>query len=100
MTGLSGATGGLLRGAGKAPLGALINLISYYAAGIPIGLVLAFVGPKLGLMGLWTGLSIALSGTAVLTTWIVWTLDWHRASELARIRMGVAKRDVEEGDLI
>lgn len=49
--GLSGATGGLLRGAGRAPLGAIINLTSYYVISIPLGLFLTFRGPKLGLRG-------------------------------------------------
>ncbi|ORY74741.1 mate-domain-containing protein [Leucosporidium creatinivorum] len=94
--GLSGATGGLLRGAGKAPLGALINLTSYYVIGLPVGLCLAFLGPKLGLRGLWLGLTLSLSWTAVLTTYVIWNLDWEAGAEEARVRMGGAKRDEEE----
>lgn len=88
--GVSGASGGLLRGAGKAvrtlsspsglrltfshlqPLGALINLTSYYLIGLPVGLAVAFAGPKLGLFGLWLGLSLALSWTACFSTVVIW----------------------------
>ncbi|SCV69552.1 BQ2448_2572 [Microbotryum intermedium] len=94
--GISGAMAGLLRGAGKAPLGAVLNLISYYVVGLPLGMALTFAGPKMGLKGLWLGLTAALTGTATLTTWVVLRLDWRAESENARIRMGVAKRDEED----
>ncbi|KAL8280344.1 hypothetical protein RQP46_007261 [Phenoliferia psychrophenolica] len=95
--GLSGAAGGLLRGAGRATLGALINLTSYYVVGLPIGLTLAFVGPKLGLLGLWVGLTTALTFTAGLMTTFIWRMDWEAECELARKRMGLDKREgVEE----
>ncbi|KDE03350.1 hypothetical protein MVLG_06157 [Microbotryum lychnidis-dioicae p1A1 Lamole] len=94
--GISGAMAGLLRGAGKATLGAVLNLISYYVVGLPLGMALTFAGPKMGLKGLWLGLTAALTGTATLATWVILRLDWRLESENARIRMGVAKRDEED----
>lgn len=94
--GLSGAAGGLLRGAGKSGIGAFINIIAYYVLGIPIGIAVAFTGPKWGLAGLWVGLTIALSSTGVLMSYVIWTMDWEKASDLARIRAGIAKRDEED----
>ncbi|KAK4705275.1 multidrug resistance protein, MATE family, partial [Phenoliferia sp. Uapishka_3] len=95
--GLSGAAGGLLRGAGRATLGALINLTSYYVVGLPLGLILAFLGPKLGLFGLWIGLTAALAFTAGLMTFYIWRMNWEHECELTRMRMGLVKRDgVEE----
>ena len=60
--GISAATGGLLRGAGRAPLGAAVNIVGYYCIGIPVGLITCFVG-KLGLYGLWLGLTVRLSSS-------------------------------------
>ncbi|GAA5877766.1 hypothetical protein JCM3774_000749 [Rhodotorula dairenensis] len=94
--GLSGAMGGVLRGAGKPVLGAIINTASYYVLGLPIGITVAFVGPKLGLNGLWLGLTIALTLTGLSSTYIVWFMDWEREAEQTRIRLGEAKRDEEQ----
>lgn len=96
--GISGATGGLLRGAGKAPLGAAINLVAYYAFGLPVGLFATFGPAQWGLYGLWFGLSIALLITSVSTTYVIWTLDWGRASDQARRRMGMDDLQVRDCD--
>lgn len=45
---------------------------------------------------LWLGLTLSLSWTAVLTTYVIWRLDWEAGAEEARLRMGGAKRDEEE----
>lgn len=95
--GVSGATGGILRGGSKATVGAITNFIAYYLIGLPAGMYLAFAH-HWGLFGLWSGLSIALTVTAVTTTYIVWNMDWALQSERSRIRMGVDKRILVEGD--
>lgn len=64
--------------------------------GLPVGLCLTFLGPKLGLRGLWLGLTLSLTWTAFFTVVVIWRMDWEAGSEAARIRMGVAKRDEEE----
>lgn len=48
---------GVTRGSGWQQTGAYINLGSYYAAGIPIALLLSFVF-NFGGKGLWIGLTI------------------------------------------
>ncbi|GAA5863090.1 hypothetical protein JCM8547_002794 [Rhodosporidiobolus lusitaniae] len=96
--GLSGAMGGVLRGAGKPTVGAIINTASYYVVGIPLGLALAFWGPHLGLNGLWLGLTAALTVTGISSTLIVWKMDWEAESELTRRRLAAAKRDQEATD--
>ncbi|BGP19486.1 hypothetical protein JCM10213_006306 [Rhodosporidiobolus nylandii] len=95
--GLSGAMSGVLRGAGKPTLGAIINVSSYYIIGIPLGLAVTF-GPiaHYGLNGLWLGLTAALTFTGVSSTYIVWRMDWEGEAEATRIRLGMAKRDAEE----
>jgi MATE family multidrug resistance protein len=55
----------LLRGAGDTRIPMLIHILSFWAVGIPLGLLLAFpVG--LGASGLWWGLTAALASTALL----------------------------------
>ncbi|KAG9536243.1 mate family transporter, partial [Aureobasidium melanogenum] len=56
--GLNGSCGGSLRGMGRQHVGALVNIISYYAGALPLGIWLAFHG--WGLAGLWIGQCIAL----------------------------------------
>lgn len=49
---------GLLRGAGKQLSGAIVNFVSYYLIGLPLGTFLAlWVG--MGTLGMWIGLLVA-----------------------------------------
>lgn len=52
-----------------------MNLLSYYAIGIPIGLVLAFKFDW-GLQGLWTGLTIALVFGSVSLSYLIIRTNW------------------------
>lgn len=77
------------------------QIAGYYIFGLPIGFVLAFVPYfHMGLYGLWIGLSIALTCTAILTGYVVWTMDWEACSEQARRRMGTDKLVGEEADRV
>ncbi|GAA5939098.1 MATE family efflux transporter [Sporobolomyces koalae] len=96
MDGLSGAMSGVLRGAGKPGLGAYINIAAYYMIGLPVGMFVTFAGPKWGLNGLWVGLTVSLSITGTILTYVVWTMEWEKESEVTRMRLGTAKRDEEE----
>lgn len=64
--GLNGSCGGALRGMGRQHIGAAVNLVSYYAGALPLGIYLAFHGWGLG--GLWVGQCIAL--------YLVGALEW------------------------
>jgi MATE family multidrug resistance protein len=77
--GVTAAAMGVLRGTGLAPLGAQINLIGYWVIGIPLGMVLTF-HPKLrlGLYGLWTGLSAALLFTAIGAVVVIYKIKWTK----------------------
>ncbi len=58
------ACGGLIRAAALQTFGALANLGSYYAMGLPLAILLAFV-LKWGAMGLWSGIVIGEVACAV-----------------------------------
>lgn len=53
------------RGFGNTTISLVVNIISFYILGLPVGLYLAFTRQQ-GLFGLWIGLGIGLIGTAVL----------------------------------
>ena len=52
--------GGVLRGMGRPHAAAVVNLLGYYALGLPLGYVLAFQ-LEFGLRGIWLGLPPACS---------------------------------------
>ncbi|KAJ9081255.1 ethionine resistance protein [Entomophthora muscae] len=84
--GLSGVSGGLLRGQGRQKLGAIVNVIAYYGISIPIGLCLAFLADW-GVHGLWWGLSFALFLSASTLTIAVLKTDWLREIDACQERL-------------
>lgn len=58
--GLNATVGGVLRGAGRQELGALLNLASYWGLGLPAAYLLSNKAGW-GLQGLWAGLSLCTS---------------------------------------
>lgn len=73
--GLNGSCGGSLRGMGRQHIGAIVNMLSYYAGALPLGIWLAFHG--WGLAGLWVGQCIALYLVGFLEWIIVEWSDWE-----------------------
>ncbi|MBC7660956.1 MAG: MATE family efflux transporter [Chitinophagaceae bacterium] len=65
--GVQVASAGALRGLGDTKTALFSNLIAHYGIGLPIGLTLCFAMGK-GLLGLWIGLALGLSFTAILNT--------------------------------
>jgi len=61
---------GALRGAGNTHAGLYVQLVGYWAVGLPLGLWLGF-GRKMGAVGLWIGLCAALmiAGVALISIW-------------------------------
>ncbi len=57
--GIQTVSTGALRGLGETRAPMLANLAAYYALGLPLGLFLCF-GVRLGIYGLWIGLTLAL----------------------------------------
>ncbi|CAE6397622.1 unnamed protein product [Rhizoctonia solani] len=78
---------GVLRARGKLAFGAIVNILSYYVFGIPVGISLAFWA-KFGLAGLWIGLSAAMFCSAVVSIAAVVVTDWDREVTKTRARLG------------
>lgn len=78
-------TAGILRGQGRQRLGSYVNLIAYYAIGIPVSVVLAF-GYGMELRGLWSGMGVALTVVAGVECGFLWGTDWEEVVEDARRR--------------
>lgn len=81
--GLVGSNGGTLRAMGKQHVGAVVNGVSYYIIGLPIGIYIAFHG--WGLEGLWLGSCLALFCVG-LTEWLWvsltnWDVETKKALE-------------------
>ncbi|XP_074564101.1 protein DETOXIFICATION 48-like [Curcuma longa] len=74
---------GVLRGSARPATGANINLSSFYLVGMPVAVLLGFVG-KMGLLGLWLGLLAAQSSCAVLMALALTRTDWMAEAERAR----------------
>lgn len=78
---------GVAVGAGVQSMVAFVNLGSYYAIGLPIGILLGYVA-HLQVTGLWIGL---LSGVVVQTlvlSYLTWKIDWNEQVNKASERLG------------
>ncbi|POW15551.1 hypothetical protein PSTT_02111, partial [Puccinia striiformis] len=71
--GLGSTLAGVIRGAGKPKVGALINSIGYYVVGLPVGIFLTFSQLQLGIRGLWLGMLMAVTWTAIASSYYVFT---------------------------
>jgi MATE family, multidrug efflux pump len=69
--GLQIVTTGALRGAGDTRSGAIVLAIAWWALAVPVGLWLCF-GRALGILGLWTGLTLGLvaAGCFLVPVWM------------------------------
>ncbi|NXT91989.1 S47A1 protein, partial [Anhinga rufa] len=92
---MCGACSGVLRGIGKQKFGAILNAVSYYGVGLPLGAVLLFVA-RIGVIGLW--LSMLVCVTILCTCFIayIYRTDWKKAAEEAQHRAGVTQPLPEE----
>ncbi|XP_061536008.1 multidrug and toxin extrusion protein 1-like [Phycodurus eques] len=72
--------GGVIRGVAKMKFGAVFNLIVRYCIGLPIGLPFMFT-TTMGVVGLWTGLTISVGLQAIFFSAFLYKLDWRKAAE-------------------
>ncbi|XP_073673838.1 multidrug and toxin extrusion protein 1 [Garra rufa] len=90
------ASGSIVKGLGKQKIGAVCNLVGYYAVGFPIGISLMFAA-KWGIFGLWTGLLISVFLQSVFLIALLFKLNWKKAAEEAQIRARVLTRGTDDG---
>ncbi|KAM6911591.1 multidrug and toxin extrusion protein 1-like [Lycodopsis pacificus] len=87
-------TGGIVRGAGKQMVGAVVSLVGYYCIGFPIGVSLMFP-LKMGILGLWWGFFICISLQSLFFIVFLCKLNWIKTTKEALSRAGV---QVTEGN--
>ena len=87
---VNGSIQGIFRGSGRQNIGAKLNFTAYYLLGIPFGCVLAFTF-GLGVVGLWIGMTVALTIIATVGTILVVRSDWSKLSDDARDRVHNSK---------
>ncbi|KAA8908367.1 mate-domain-containing protein [Sphaerosporella brunnea] len=83
---IGACTAGLLRGQGRQHLGSYINLIAYYVLALPLSLFAGFV-LNWELLGLWSGVAVALFVIAVVEVVIILRTDWNRVVDEAKERV-------------
>ncbi len=71
--GLQAVALGVLRGMEDVNLPTLITLVAYWLIGLPFGYYLSFY-QNMGAHGIWYGLTLGLSASAVLLCWRVWVM--------------------------
>ncbi|KAM8903167.1 multidrug and toxin extrusion protein 1 isoform 5-T5 [Spinachia spinachia] len=87
---ISAAAGGIIKGAGKQRVGAIVNILGYYGVGFPVGVPLMFVA-KMGITGLWTGMfTCGFLQSSFFILYLV-RLNWMKAATEAQIRAGVCE---------
>uniref|UniRef100_A0AAQ4RLX3 Multidrug and toxin extrusion protein n=1 Tax=Gasterosteus aculeatus aculeatus TaxID=481459 RepID=A0AAQ4RLX3_GASAC len=76
---ISAAAGGIIRGAGKQRIGAIVNILGYYGVAFPVGVPLMFAA-KMGITGLWTGMFACgfLQSTFVILYLV--RMNWMKAA--------------------
>ncbi|CCF60122.1 hypothetical protein KAFR_0J00540 [Kazachstania africana CBS 2517] len=79
------STAGCLRGQGRQKIGGYINLFAFYCIGIPMAYLLTFVF-KMGINGLWTGITCALMMMSICQGYAVFHGDWEKILLAAKLR--------------
>ncbi|KAE9607780.1 putative multi antimicrobial extrusion protein [Lupinus albus] len=88
---------GVLRGSVRPSLGALINLVSFYAVGLPFAILMGFVF-HYGLSGLFYGLLAAQIVCTIMVVFVVIRTDWNMQAYRARELTNTSNVDREESN--
>uniref|UniRef100_A0A8D3AK76 Multidrug and toxin extrusion protein n=1 Tax=Scophthalmus maximus TaxID=52904 RepID=A0A8D3AK76_SCOMX len=92
---IAAVTGGVLRGAGKQLVGALCNLVGFYFIGFPIGVSLMFAA-NMGIVGLWTGLTVCVLMQSIFFIAFLCKLDWKKAADEAQVNTAASSCESNE----
>jgi hypothetical protein len=84
--GCQAAVAGIFRGMGRQKTVACLNFVGFWVIGISCGAALAFETDA-GVAGLWWGLAIGLTCTAVLGVLLLLRVDWRQQVVLAQQRV-------------
>lgn len=76
---------GMLRGLGRQEFGGYLQVFAYYVLALPVSFALAF-GASWKLVGLWTGVSVAMALVVVVELIYLRYVNWDRAVADAMVR--------------
>lgn len=82
---IAAVTNGILRGLGRQEIGGYIQLFCYYAIAMPISMGTTF-SLGWGVMGLWTGVALALLLVSAIECIFIRYISWERSVEEAIAR--------------
>ncbi|CAI2164149.1 16991_t:CDS:2 [Funneliformis geosporum] len=93
--GIGAIGGGILRGLGKQKIISIIYLSAYYIFALPVGLLLAFKF-NFGLIGLWSGVTLAsiLMGIGIFSVVITTNWEWEVEECRKRIRSDLLEEEI------
>jgi MATE family multidrug resistance protein len=82
---LAATCNGTLRGLGRQEIGGYIQLFCYYVIAMPISMGTTF-SLNWGVMGLWTGVAIALMLVSATEAFFISRISWERSVDEAQLR--------------
>lgn len=85
LTAANFALMGIMSGLGRQATTANVGMIAWYVVGLPAGALLCFKF-ELGLIGLWSGLTVGLLFSVITIATIVSRMDWHAQAVKARAK--------------
>ncbi|XP_031267581.1 protein DETOXIFICATION 38-like [Pistacia vera] len=84
-------------GSGRQTMVAYINICSYYFIGVPVGVLLGYVG-NLKIKGIWIGMIVGVVIQSLALGYITSTTDWNEQVNKASERLNIFKRPLEESN--
>ncbi|XP_020877783.1 protein DETOXIFICATION 25 isoform X1 [Arabidopsis lyrata subsp. lyrata] len=77
---------GVAIGAGMQSMVAFVNLASYYAIGVPLGVLLIYVF-NFGIKGLWSGMLAGVGVQTLILSYVIYKTDWELEVKKTNERM-------------